>query len=351
VFLSSFCLFLLFCVNRVWQHCRKHRVTSQIFFKLFLNTFLATDFANLCSFTATYINLAIQLSGSPLICNKVFLCHQWKKLKILGGELKAGRKWAHSASHRLNRTFVGLWIAFWRVGIKAERVRRPVIISLLLAAVTLAVYWPVAHYDHVLFDDPLFFIDNPEVQSGLTWHSVVWAMNSVVVANWHPVTSLSFVLTHELFGTSAHAEHLVNAVFHAANAALLFLVLMRMTSRLSPEATAGSTTEDMTWRCAMVAAVFALHPLRVESVSARRAGAARTSKWALLCDFSRRARTCARACAAHVAGLAGLAPLRSWYAPADPSIGYPGGFSLGNSFRIWVSASRPARICACSKAL
>ena len=131
--------------------------------------------------------------------------------------------------------------------------RRNLIICLLLAGITLAVYWPVVGYDYVRYDDPLFFLDVPEVQSGLNWHSFIWAWSSVVVANWHPVTSLSFVVTHQLFGTNAHAEHGVNVAFHMANAVLLFLVLMGLTGTV--------------WRCAVVAAVFALHPLRVESVA------------------------------------------------------------------------------------
>ncbi len=78
-------------------------------------------------------------------------------------------------------------------------------------------------------------------------------MTGVVAANWHPVTSLSFVLGHQFWGFNPGAEHLVNVVFHALNAALLFLVLFQMTQ--SP------------WRSAVAAALFAWHPLRVESVA------------------------------------------------------------------------------------
>jgi protein O-mannosyl-transferase len=132
------------------------------------------------------------------------------------------------------------------------KVRRQIFICLLLAGITLAIYWPARNYDVVLYDDT-FFTDNPEVQSGLNAQSLAWAMTGVVAANWHPVTSLSFVLTHQLFGINPGAEHLVNVLFHAANAALLFLVLRRMTGAM--------------WRSAVVAAMFAWHPLRVESVA------------------------------------------------------------------------------------
>jgi tetratricopeptide (TPR) repeat protein len=131
--------------------------------------------------------------------------------------------------------------------------RRNLFICLLLAGITLAIYWPVRHYGMVDYDDPLFLTENEEINSGLNWHSLWWALSGILVANWHPVTSLSFVLGHQFWGTNPGAEHLVNVVFHAANAVLLFLVLNRMTRA--------------TWRSAVVAALFAWHPLRVESVA------------------------------------------------------------------------------------
>lgn len=131
--------------------------------------------------------------------------------------------------------------------------RRILFICLLLAGVTLAIYWPAGNYDIIDFDDPLFTTQNPDVAAGLNWHTFVWAMTSITAGNWHPVTSFSFVLTHQFFGTDPGAEHLVNVFFHAANAVLLFLVLLQMTGA--------------TWRSATVAAFFAWHPLRVESVA------------------------------------------------------------------------------------
>ena len=153
-------------------------------------------------------------------------------------------------------------------GTESGQVRRKIFIlfiCLLLAGITLAIYWPVGNYEVVFYDDT-FFTDNPEVQSGLNGQSLVWAMTGVVAANWHPVTSLSFVLTHQIFGTNPGAEHLVNVVFHAANAGLLFLVLLRMTG-LRRDGAASSPPAGAMWRCAVVAALFAWHPLRVESVA------------------------------------------------------------------------------------
>ena len=152
--------------------------------------------------------------------------------------------------------------------------RRPLFIALLLAGITWALYWPAGTFDVVFYDDT-FFTDNPAVQCGLNSQSLRWALTSTVAANWHPVTSLSFVLTHQFFGANAGAEHLVNALIHAANAALLLLVLVRLTAPLPRTQTpalgddrpTGTPNGMMVWQCALVAAIFAWHPLRVESVA------------------------------------------------------------------------------------
>ena len=138
--------------------------------------------------------------------------------------------------------------------------RRNIFICLLLTGITLALYWPVGHFDVVGLDD-IFFTDTPEVRDGLNRHSFLWAMTATVVANWHPVTTLSFVLTHQLFGNNPGAEHLVNVAIHALNVVLLFWVLVCMTGRKV------GAESDTVWRCALVAALFAWHPFRVESVA------------------------------------------------------------------------------------
>jgi hypothetical protein len=83
--------------------------------------------------------------------------------------------------------------------------RRNLFICLLLAGITLAIYWPVRHYGMVDYDDPLFLTENEEINSGLNWHSLWWALSGILVANWHPVTSLSFVLGHQFWGTNPGA--------------------------------------------------------------------------------------------------------------------------------------------------
>jgi tetratricopeptide (TPR) repeat protein len=125
------------------------------------------------------------------------------------------------------------------------------ILILVLAVGTLALYWPARHFDFLFYDDP-YFVANPGVLAGLNWRTIKWAMTDIVFKDWHPITLLSFLLTHQLFGINQGAEHLVNVEFHTANVVLLFLLLLRLTAAV--------------WRSAAVAAIFAWHPLRVESV-------------------------------------------------------------------------------------
>jgi len=131
--------------------------------------------------------------------------------------------------------------------------RREWIIYLVLLVMTAAVYWPVGHYDFVNCDDPDYVAANPHVQQGLTPAGVAWALRAVVASNWHPLTLMSLMLDCQLFGNHAGAHHLVNVAFHLANTLLLFLVWRRMTGEL--------------WPSALVAALFAWHPLHVESVA------------------------------------------------------------------------------------
>ena len=131
--------------------------------------------------------------------------------------------------------------------------RRAAFISATLFAATLLLYWPVRNYEFVSYDDDQFITENELVQAGITWRGLAWSLTGVVAANWHPLTVWSHMLDCQLFGMNAGAHHLVNALLHSINAALAFLLLRRMTGA--------------TGRSAFAAAVFALHPLRVESVA------------------------------------------------------------------------------------
>jgi cytochrome c-type biogenesis protein CcmH/NrfG len=122
----------------------------------------------------------------------------------------------------------------------------------LLLAIA-AAYWPVSNYAFTEYDDNDYIWQNRQVMNGLTWPGVVWAFFHFNVSNWHPLSWLSHMLDVQLFGLNAGAHHVVNVVFHAVNTLLLFVWLRRLTGFL--------------WRSALVAALFALHPLHVESVA------------------------------------------------------------------------------------
>ncbi|MBX9791457.1 MAG: tetratricopeptide repeat protein [Pirellulales bacterium] len=158
--------------------------------------------------------------------------------------------------------------------------RRRQLTALVLFAATAAVYAPVWNNQFVHFDDDVYLTANPHVQQGLTAEAVKWCFTSAYASNWHPLTWLSHLLDWQLFGANALGHHLVNVLLHAINTVLVFLVLERITrprsiatekNRRRPDANRNpgeSTTSSANlWRAALVAALFCLHPLRVESVA------------------------------------------------------------------------------------
>jgi protein O-mannosyl-transferase len=143
-------------------------------------------------------------------------------------------------------------------------VSRPRFISLLLVLGTLAVYLPAAHHGFSLYDDNDYVTENPMVENGLTWAGLQWAFTTQHAANWHPLTWISHMADCQLAGLNASVPHCVNILFHSANAVLLFALLLRLT-RLRADAPARQA-EDV-WLAAFIAALFAWHPLHVESVA------------------------------------------------------------------------------------
>ena len=130
---------------------------------------------------------------------------------------------------------------------------RKAAVCVALAVLTLATYWPLRLNGFVNYDEPSYVTEDSHVQDGLTWTGVAWAFRTTAAANWHPLTWLSHMLDCQLYGLRPWGHHLTNLLFHIANTLLLFLVLQRMTGAQ--------------WRSAWVAALFALHPLHVESVA------------------------------------------------------------------------------------
>ena len=135
-----------------------------------------------------------------------------------------------------------------------NRSRYPVwLLAVLLMLGTLSAYWPATSHDFVNYDDPDFVTSNVHIQRGLTWDNVKWAFCNPVVGNWHPLTMLSHMLDCQMYGLNPWGHHLTNVLLHAANTALVFLLLHSLTG-----------TMGRSW---MVAALFGLHPLHVESVA------------------------------------------------------------------------------------
>ncbi|MDO9528887.1 MAG: tetratricopeptide repeat protein [Syntrophales bacterium] len=131
--------------------------------------------------------------------------------------------------------------------------RREGVICLFLVIVTLAVYWQVGNHAFVNYDDIKYVTENRHVQAGLTLKSVKWAFTATHASNWHPLTWLSHMADCQIYGLNPRGHHLTNVLFHILNSILLFIILRRITGSL--------------WKSAFVAALFALHPLHVESVA------------------------------------------------------------------------------------
>jgi len=122
-----------------------------------------------------------------------------------------------------------------------------------LLSILSAVFLRAINCGFVNFDDDLYVTDNLHVQQGLTWDGLRWAFTANVAANWHPLTWYSHMLDFQSFGLRPWGHHLLNALLHGANTALLYLLLKQMTAAV--------------WRSFFVAALFAIHPLHVESVA------------------------------------------------------------------------------------
>jgi tetratricopeptide (TPR) repeat protein len=131
--------------------------------------------------------------------------------------------------------------------------RYAVFICLFLVVVTLIVYLQVASHGFVTFDDGLYITENIRVRGGITLENIAWSFTTTHSSNWHPLTWMSHMLDVSLFGMHPGSHHLVSLFFHLANSLLLFFVFRQMTGDI--------------WQSAFVAALFAIHPLHVESVA------------------------------------------------------------------------------------
>ena len=130
---------------------------------------------------------------------------------------------------------------------------RTALFCVLLAAATIALYSPVVGHSFVVFDDHDYVVANSHIHAGLKWSTLRWAFTTTAAANWHPLTWLSHALDYQLFAMNPAGHHLDSVLMHALNAVLLFLLLAWVTKRLGPSL--------------LVAGLFAVHPLNVESVA------------------------------------------------------------------------------------
>src|SRR5947207_6922909 len=132
-------------------------------------------------------------------------------------------------------------------------------ICISLAVLTWVVFGQLLQYDFINYDDPRYVYENTNITNGLNIGGIAWAFTHIHSMNWHPLTTISHMLDCQLYGLKPGAHHFTNVLLHSIAAMLLFLVLQQMTS--------GPSGTGSIWRSAFVAAVFAIHPLRVESVA------------------------------------------------------------------------------------
>ena len=130
--------------------------------------------------------------------------------------------------------------------------RKPILLGALLVLATLLLYGRVTHHEFV-WDDGAYITQNIHVSTGLNLGNVVWAFTNFYEANWHPLTWISHMADCQLFGLNSGPHHFVNVVLHAVNVLLLFWLLRKATGAV--------------WRSFLVAALFAVHPLNVETVA------------------------------------------------------------------------------------
>ena len=139
------------------------------------------------------------------------------------------------------------------ISFKIEPKHKILIISIILITLILTLYWNVQYYEFVNYDDSLYVYDNYIIRLGINFNNLIYSLTDVHTGHWHPLTILSHMLDWQLFGDKAGGHHWTSVIIHIMNTVLLFLLLNKLTGAI--------------WRSALVAALFAVHPINVESVA------------------------------------------------------------------------------------
>ncbi|MCP4902361.1 MAG: tetratricopeptide repeat protein [bacterium] len=163
----------------------------------------------------------------------------------------ARKRGARSKPHKQSRTTASKPVK--NPLVSSTRRQNVVLVSVFLSLAVVVVFGQAVNFDFVSLDDPDYVIENPAVNQGLSKASVRWAFTSVHASNWHPLTWISHMVDCELFGLDPGGHHAINVLFHLLATLLLFIALKRLT--------------DCLWPSALVATLFAIHPLRAESVA------------------------------------------------------------------------------------
>ncbi len=127
------------------------------------------------------------------------------------------------------------------------------LINVFLTVATVITFWQVTRCEFINLDDTLYVTENTHIMNGITQKAILWAFTTGHAGNWHPLTMISHMLDVQIFGLNPHRHHLTSLLFHVASTLTLFFALNR--------------TTKAPWKSAFVAALFALHPLHVESVA------------------------------------------------------------------------------------
>ena len=148
-----------------------------------------------------------------------------------------------------------------------------ILVVLMLIILTLGVYWSVQNYEFINFDDPIYITQNSQIQSGITLEGICWAFSTNYFGLWNPLVWISFMFDYQLFGFNAGGYHWTNVIIHIFNIVLLFFSFQNL--------------KGLIWRSAFVAALFAIHPINVESVAwiAERKNVLSTFFWMLTMLF------------------------------------------------------------------